>query len=166
MTLSPELLAMSEDALGYATRLATLMAEKHYPDRSTDWKPLTDIVGILTQIDNMVAGMVRADGTVKKSIVSAVDALTTLRQRFVKEDPEWEGWGQVPTSLELLNSAFSSLQRTSSRRHPYEDPLKAIEFSLQTSEGIEFLRLWQHGQWKEIDQNWPEFAETLEARPA
>src|SRR5688500_7122938 len=49
-----------EDALGYATRLVKIMAEKHYPDGSPDWKPLPDVVGILTQIDNMVSGMVRA----------------------------------------------------------------------------------------------------------
>ncbi|WP_298705939.1 hypothetical protein [uncultured Variovorax sp.] len=32
----------------------------------------------------------------------------------------------------------------------------AIEFSLQTTEGPEFLRAWQHGDWDTIRREWPE----------
>jgi hypothetical protein len=63
-----------EDALGYATRLVKIMAEKHYPDGSPDWKPLPDVVGILTQIDNMVSGMVRAPQIDEAMVERAMEA--------------------------------------------------------------------------------------------
>ena len=44
--------------LGYAQRLVTSVWEKHYMDDAPDWKPLPDLMGVLTQIDNMLAGMV------------------------------------------------------------------------------------------------------------
>jgi len=47
-------------ALGYATRLLEAIAEKHYPDRVPEWKPFPDLFGVLTQIDNLTSGMVRA----------------------------------------------------------------------------------------------------------
>lgn len=45
------------DDLGYATRLAESMAVKFYPESS--WKPLPDLSGVLTQIDNMLGGLER-----------------------------------------------------------------------------------------------------------
>lgn len=47
------------EELGYATRLLTALVEKHYPDRSPDWFPLSDLYGVLTQIDNLSTGLVR-----------------------------------------------------------------------------------------------------------
>ena len=47
------------DAYGYASRLAVAIWEKHYKDTAPHWKPLDDLVGVLTQIDNMAAGMAR-----------------------------------------------------------------------------------------------------------
>jgi len=32
----------------------------------------------------------------------------------------------------------------------------AIEFSLKTDEGLEFLRIWQHGDFDAIRKEWPE----------
>jgi hypothetical protein len=52
--------AATEDALGYAQRLATILWEKHWKADAPEWKPLPDLVGVLTQIDNAVAGLVRA----------------------------------------------------------------------------------------------------------
>jgi hypothetical protein len=52
--------AMKSRALNYATRLATLLWEKHWKDDAPDWKPLPDLLGVLTQIDNMTAGLHRA----------------------------------------------------------------------------------------------------------
>lgn len=42
----------------YAKSIAVNMA-KHWQDTSPDWSPFDDIGGILTQIDNMAAGMER-----------------------------------------------------------------------------------------------------------
>ena len=42
--------------------------------------------------------------------------------------------------------------------HPYEAAVvEAIQFALDADEGMEFLRLWNHGEWEEIDEHWPEF---------
>lgn len=47
------------DAYGYASRLAAAIWEKHYKDIAPQWKPLDDVMGVLTQIDNMTAGLIR-----------------------------------------------------------------------------------------------------------
>lgn len=47
------------DAYGYASRLAVAIWEQHYKDVATQWKPLDDLMGVLTQIDNMTAGLTR-----------------------------------------------------------------------------------------------------------
>ena len=47
------------DAYGYASRLAVAIWEKHYKDESPQWKPLDDLLGVLTQIDNMTTGLTR-----------------------------------------------------------------------------------------------------------
>jgi predicted house-cleaning noncanonical NTP pyrophosphatase (MazG superfamily) len=40
------------DATDYATRLAKLLRVKHFPENN-EWQPLPDLMGVLTQIDNM-----------------------------------------------------------------------------------------------------------------
>jgi hypothetical protein len=45
--------------LRYAQSLATTIWEKHWKQDAPNWKPLDDVLGVLTQIDNMVAGMTR-----------------------------------------------------------------------------------------------------------
>ena len=45
--------------LKYAQRLAATIWEKHWKQDAPNWKPLDDVLGVLTQIDNMVAGMTR-----------------------------------------------------------------------------------------------------------
>lgn len=44
-----------DQAYQYALTLADVLMAKHYPDNK-DWQPLGDLTGLLTQIDNMVAG--------------------------------------------------------------------------------------------------------------
>lgn len=45
--------------LKYAQRLATYLWEQHYKEDAPDWEPLGDMTGVLTQIDNMIVGLVR-----------------------------------------------------------------------------------------------------------
>jgi hypothetical protein len=46
------------EATRYAERLASILWQKHYKDQAPGWKPLFgDLVGILTQIDNMTSGL-------------------------------------------------------------------------------------------------------------
>ena len=47
------------NAHGYASRLAVAIWEKHYKDAAPQWKPLDDLMGVLTQIDNMTSGLTR-----------------------------------------------------------------------------------------------------------
>ena len=47
------------DFYGYASRLAVAIWEQHYKDVAPQWKPLDDLIGVLTQIDNMTAGLTR-----------------------------------------------------------------------------------------------------------
>ena len=46
-----ELEAKQEEALGYATRLLEHFVDEHFP-YNPDWKPLPELVGVLTQLDN------------------------------------------------------------------------------------------------------------------
>lgn len=48
-----------ESANAYARRLAVALWSKHYQASAPDWKPCDDTLGLLTQIDNMVAGLER-----------------------------------------------------------------------------------------------------------
>jgi hypothetical protein len=48
----------------YAESLAVSLWEKHWKTDAPDWKPLSgDLIGILTQIDNMTVGLVRTGRT-------------------------------------------------------------------------------------------------------
>ncbi len=49
--------AKLNEAEGYATRLAQSLSDKHF--LNPDWRPLPDLYGVLTQIDNMTTGLVR-----------------------------------------------------------------------------------------------------------
>jgi len=57
--LSHEAADEIERAAGYAQRLATSLWEQHWKLDAPDWKPLPDLLGVLTQIDNMTAGLER-----------------------------------------------------------------------------------------------------------
>jgi hypothetical protein len=45
------------DAYSYASRLAIAIWEKHYKATAVNWKPLPDLMGVVSQIDNMTAGL-------------------------------------------------------------------------------------------------------------
>jgi hypothetical protein len=45
------------DAYGYAKRLAVAIWKQHYKATAPHWKPFDDLMGVLTQIDNMTSGL-------------------------------------------------------------------------------------------------------------
>ncbi len=49
----------AEAALHYAQRIAVAIYDKHWKEEPAAFKPFDDIMGVLSQIDNMVAGMKR-----------------------------------------------------------------------------------------------------------
>lgn len=55
--------AVDVRAEAYAERLARALWRKHYADDAPQWEPLTgDLLGMLSQIDNMTTGLTRAIG--------------------------------------------------------------------------------------------------------
>lgn len=50
-----------DDALTYATNLAVSLHCKHWRSDARNWEPLGELIGVLTQIDNMTVGLSRAD---------------------------------------------------------------------------------------------------------
>ena len=51
---------LPEWELTYATNLAKSIWAKNYKDDAPDWRPLPDLNGVLSQIDNMVCGLVKS----------------------------------------------------------------------------------------------------------
>lgn len=71
--------SLLKEADGYATRLAVALHGKHYAE-NTSWRPLEgDLIGVLTQIDNMTSGLSRknsrmfSDGTQVKNVQDESD---------------------------------------------------------------------------------------------
>jgi len=52
-----ELVSIIRESKNYATTLAVSMHRQHYAEAAPNWQPLSDLVGLLTQIDNMYAGL-------------------------------------------------------------------------------------------------------------
>jgi hypothetical protein len=46
------------DCYGYAARLATSIWKQHYQKTAPEWQVFDELMGVLTQIDNMTAGLV------------------------------------------------------------------------------------------------------------
>jgi hypothetical protein len=64
------------DAYGYASRLAVAIWEQHYKGVAPQWKPLDDLMGVLTQIDNMTAGLTaQRQPLTDKQMVDAIEPL-------------------------------------------------------------------------------------------
>jgi hypothetical protein len=61
----------------YAEHLAVSLWEKHYKTDAPQWKPMTgNMAGLLTQIDNMTAGMGRADAIREQALREAAGERT------------------------------------------------------------------------------------------
>ena len=73
-------------AKNYATTLAIKIHAKHYAEVK-QWQPLPDMLGLLTQIDNMTCGLVRR--TDKERLM--VDALTLSVQAMRAPLDGWKG---------------------------------------------------------------------------
>lgn len=74
----------------YASRLAKHLWKKHYMKDAPQWKPFDDLIGVLTQIDNMTTGLTRlarqepvAHSIVAGALFDFMGWLTTRRERLV-----------------------------------------------------------------------------------
>lgn len=72
----------------YAEQLAVSLGQKHFPE-NTDWQPLSgDLLGLLTQIDNITTALVRKE-TAEARATAAERALVDL-QPCVKFALAWD----------------------------------------------------------------------------
>jgi hypothetical protein len=64
------------DELGYATRLLQHFVAEHCP-HNPDWKPLPDLIGVLTQFDNVMV--------IARDYKSRIEALETALREIIEE---------------------------------------------------------------------------------
>jgi hypothetical protein len=83
---SSDLRAQNADAYGYAKRFLEAFVAEHFPP-NPDWKPLPDLMGVLTQIDN--ASTIASDLCAQNA--ELVAALKEARQRLAKGRALWNG---------------------------------------------------------------------------
>lgn len=77
--------------------------------------------------------------------------MTTSRYRNCNMNP------QAPTS-----AATDKVPGSTPLRQDDQSPaVAAINFSLRTTEGLEFLRAWRQGDWDVIRREWPEAPESV-----
>ena len=76
-----------------ALQLATAIWERGYREVAPDWKPLPDLLGVLSQIDNMVAGLLsRAESQAAEQMRLRSENLLMRAslEPFAKEAGAWE----------------------------------------------------------------------------
>jgi hypothetical protein len=78
---SSDLRAQNADAYGYAKRFLEAFVAENFPP-NPDWKPLPDLMGVLTQIDNAstIASDLRAQNA---ELVAALKESLALNENFV-----------------------------------------------------------------------------------
>lgn len=103
-----ELMRQVLDAYGYASRLAVALWEQHYKDVAPQWKPLDDLMGVLTQIDNMTSGLTRLAQPETPDVTPEVTPYVIDCPRCGHCCPQWVGltdeeikeiigpWGDTP----------------------------------------------------------------------
>lgn len=79
-----------DDVTAYAEQLASALAKKHFPN-TPDWKPMTgDLMGLLTQIDNMTAGLSRQENVIEfGDIPGQLDEKTGMKYAY---GVLWASW--------------------------------------------------------------------------
>ena len=80
------------DAYGYASRFAVAMWEQHYKDVAPQWKPLDNLMGVLTQIDNMTSGLTRLEQPVQEPVGWVAEVELGAAKRSNKESFMVELW--------------------------------------------------------------------------
>jgi hypothetical protein len=111
------------EAYRYAKRLAEFIWAKHYKEESPDWTPLPDVLGVLTQIDNMTCGLelakpeqepkltdAGADTNISRGLEPKGSGMVTLNQVGMRVDLKdalpRKPW--VGLTDDDINRAFSS----------------------------------------------------------
>ena len=77
--------AAQEEALGYATRLLEHFVAEHFP-HNPDWKPLPNLIGVLTQLDN-ASTIVRDYKARIEALEAALRKITEMPGTFIDARP-------------------------------------------------------------------------------
>jgi len=95
------------EAHSYAERLAYSIWKQHFKEQSPDWKPLPDLLGVLTQIDNMVAGMTRKEKLNQPvGLIPLNRAQGWLITQWAADDRLWTTQETVALNLETFARAI------------------------------------------------------------
>lgn len=90
-----------DEALREATNLATWMHRNYYSD-VTQWRPLNDPAGVISQIDNMVAGLRDRLQAAEAQVGKLTEALRELRLiRGVAQELVGGDWRIVLASIDI-----------------------------------------------------------------
>ena len=73
-----------------AKRLARVMWRRTYREVAPDWQPLADTVGIISQIDNMHAGVVEDNEKLRSAALKFAATVIMLDRRVLRLPPESE----------------------------------------------------------------------------
>ena len=83
----------ADRAYAYALNLAKAMHAKHYADTAPQWEPFPDLLGLLTQIDNMTAGLTKA-AQPAEAPEPWVDGNGVIRSGVLPDAPQSSGRGK------------------------------------------------------------------------
>jgi hypothetical protein len=112
------LTAQLAEAARYATSLAVYLRDKFYPE-VTQWQPLNDLLGVLSQIDNMIAGLVKPTSSdalarykAMEKVVKAVTAYREAKEEYTAEALEDEPslWVELTSAEARADKALAKLQ--------------------------------------------------------
>jgi hypothetical protein len=121
------------DAYGYAKRLALAIWEQHYKDVAPQWKPFDDLMGVLTQIDNMTARLTTPPAAQPfwdlfdetQRLRAELKFNTTPPQQWVKLTDEeikslpswWPSYEDAPALVQLVKDIEAKLREKNGGSH-------------------------------------------------
>ena len=77
------------ESLGYATRLLDHFVAEHFP-HNPDWKPLPELIGVLTQLDNVM--------TIARDYKDRIEALENVLREILD-------WDELPLRIQWIARA-------------------------------------------------------------
>jgi hypothetical protein len=92
-----------DDAVREAVGLARALHHKHYQEDAPQWEPLDTVTGVISQIDNMTAGMSDEITALRTRLAELKDAL----RPFAEKHPMGEAY--VRFSPRLIHQARAAL---------------------------------------------------------
>jgi hypothetical protein len=75
-----ELESERSKVMGHALALATTLHRNFYKTQAPNWEPLEDVVGVITQIDNMIIGVADRTEELEAKLAKAVGGLEDMQK--------------------------------------------------------------------------------------